>query len=85
MKLKDIYAVKELLGHKDISMTKRYAHLTEDYLRQVVNEMGINAANITESEEHGTLKPLSEADNNGHNNWLREPEVAGSSPVAPSF
>ncbi len=45
MKSKDIYAVKELLGHKDISMTKRYAHLTENYLRQVVNEVSPGSFN----------------------------------------
>ena len=37
MKSKDIYAVQRLLNHSDLSMTKRYAHLTDDYLRDVVN------------------------------------------------
>ena len=37
MRSKDIYAVQRLLNHSDLSMTKRYAHLTDDYLKDVVN------------------------------------------------
>ena len=36
---KDIYAVQKLLNHKKIETTKRYAHLTERYLRDVVNSL----------------------------------------------
>jgi hypothetical protein len=32
----DLPTVKELLGHKDISMTMRYTHLTSDPKRQAV-------------------------------------------------
>ncbi len=39
MKSKDIYAVQILLHHSDPSVTKRYAHLTEDYLREVVGNI----------------------------------------------
>jgi len=39
MKSKDIYAVQKLLNHSSLEMTKRYAHLTENYLRQVVNSI----------------------------------------------
>jgi len=39
MKSKDIYAVQKLLNHSSLQMTKRYAHLTENYLRQVVNSI----------------------------------------------
>ncbi|MDQ7082687.1 MAG: tyrosine-type recombinase/integrase [Aquificota bacterium] len=86
MQSKDIYAVKELLGHKDISMTKRYAHLTEDYLRQVVNEIADESlynANITEDRKGREAKALSDNGNSEYSNWLREPEVGGSSPLAP--
>ena len=30
-------AVQELLGHTDISMTMRYAHLSQDHLKDTVN------------------------------------------------
>ncbi|MBI5186617.1 MAG: tyrosine-type recombinase/integrase [Nitrospinae bacterium] len=30
----DIYAVKELMGHKDIRLTQRYAHLSPEKLRR---------------------------------------------------
>jgi site-specific recombinase XerD len=33
----DLYRVKELLGHKDLAMTARYAHLAPDTLRGAVN------------------------------------------------
>jgi integrase len=33
----DLYTVKELLGHKDLTMTQRYAHLAPDTLRGAVN------------------------------------------------
>ena len=39
MKSKDIYAVQKLLNHSSLETTKRYAHLTEDYLKQVVNSI----------------------------------------------
>ncbi|WP_457600605.1 tyrosine-type recombinase/integrase [Hydrogenivirga sp.] len=39
MKSKDIYAVQKLLHHSDLSMTKRYAHLTDEYLQEVVDSI----------------------------------------------
>jgi integrase len=33
----DLYRVKELLGHKDLTMTQRYSHLAPDSLRGAVN------------------------------------------------
>jgi site-specific recombinase XerD len=33
----DLYRVKELLGHKDLTMTQRYSHLVPDTLRGAVN------------------------------------------------
>jgi integrase len=35
----DLYTVKELLGHKDLTMTARYAHLAPDTLRGAVNTL----------------------------------------------
>jgi integrase len=35
----DIYTLKELLGHKTLEMTQRYAHLTNDSLQKAVNVM----------------------------------------------
>lgn len=39
MKSKDLYLVKELLHHKDLRSTQRYAHLTEDYKKQVLESL----------------------------------------------
>ena len=48
MNSKDIYAVQRLLNHKDLRMTKRYAHLTQQYLKEVVNSI-TNFASFSES------------------------------------
>ncbi|WP_457601080.1 tyrosine-type recombinase/integrase [Hydrogenivirga sp.] len=48
MKSKDIYAVQKLLNHSDLSMTKRYAHLTDEYLSDVVNNL--NFGRISSSQ-----------------------------------
>jgi len=39
MKSKDIYAVQKLLNHKRAETTRRYAHLTEEYLKKVINSI----------------------------------------------
>jgi hypothetical protein len=36
MKGVDIRTVQELLGHKDIKMTMRYAHLAPDHMKRAV-------------------------------------------------
>ncbi len=53
MKSRDIYAVQKLLNHKDIRMTKRYAHLTQEYLRDVVNSISDFASFSEEGKEKG--------------------------------
>lgn len=35
----DLHTIKELLGHKDIKMTQRYAHLSPDHKRSAVNTL----------------------------------------------
>ena len=45
---RDIYAVQKLLNHKDLRMTKRYAHLTQQYLKEVVNSI-TNFASFSET------------------------------------
>jgi len=37
MKGGSLKAVQELLGHKDIKMTMRYAHLSQEHKRKAVN------------------------------------------------
>jgi site-specific recombinase XerD len=39
MKGTDIRTVQELMGHKDISMTMRYAHLAPRHLREAVEQV----------------------------------------------
>jgi integrase len=38
----DIVTVKELLGHKDITMTMRYSHPTPEHKKQAVNKLNIS-------------------------------------------
>ena len=35
----DLYVLKDILGHKSVSMTQRYAHLSPEYKRAAVNRM----------------------------------------------
>jgi integrase len=35
----NLRAIQQLLGHKDLRMTARYAHLSADHLRQAVNSL----------------------------------------------
>ena len=55
-----IRAVQQLLGHKDITMTMRYSHLSQDHLQEAVNKLalkkvGTNLAqtNLPTSQELG--------------------------------
>jgi hypothetical protein len=50
----DLYAVKELLGHKTITMTMRYAHHYPESLRsgvEVLDRIGYSMATIDKKEE----------------------------------
>ena len=38
----DINTIRELLGHKDIRMTLRYSHLSQDYKKRAVDILGVN-------------------------------------------
>ena len=42
----DLYAIKEILGHRDIQTTERYAHLTPDFLQTAINR-GSLVATVT--------------------------------------
>jgi integrase len=42
----DLYAVKELLGHSDIKMTTRYAHLGESTLQAAVKNLDASFHNV---------------------------------------
>ncbi len=54
-----LYEIKELLGHKSIEMTERYAHLLPDVKRKAVNRLADTfKAHIekSESEKETQLK-----------------------------
>ncbi len=44
--LHDPYTVKELLGHRDIRMTTRYAHLSPETLREAVQVLDDEADHV---------------------------------------
>ena len=46
----DLVSVKEILGHRDIETTMRYAHLAPGHLLDAVNRGSLNGT-VTEEEE----------------------------------
>jgi hypothetical protein len=53
----DLATVKEILSHKDISMTMRYAHLAPDHKRKAMENLGAifsigtSVGTMTETQE----------------------------------
>lgn len=43
----DIVTVQELMGHKDITMTKRYSHPTPEHKKQAVERLNIGVMNTS--------------------------------------
>jgi site-specific recombinase XerD len=37
----NLRTIQQLLGHKDLRMTSRYAHLSDDHLQQAVKSLGL--------------------------------------------
>ncbi|MBU1913169.1 MAG: site-specific integrase [Candidatus Omnitrophica bacterium] len=48
----DINTVRELLGHKDIRMTLRYSHLSQDYKRHAMGILERQMDTICTPEQH---------------------------------
>jgi len=44
----DIVTVAELMGHKDLSMTKRYSHPTPEHKKQAIKSLNLNNLNSRE-------------------------------------
>ena len=55
----DIGSVQKLLGHKDITMTMRYSHLSNAHLRETVKrlEVGTNMGQIASAKIKGLVNP----------------------------
>jgi len=49
----DLYTVKELAGHKDITTTQRYAHLNPERLKQAVSVLDYHNFIIVDKKETG--------------------------------
>jgi len=47
----DIYTVKDLLRHKSIEMTLRYAHLTPEHKKAALNRLGGMISNLTSANQ----------------------------------
>ena len=53
-----LYTIKELMGHKTLTMTERYAHLIPDHKNQAVEDMAdiFRKAQAQTNEKVRTLK-----------------------------
>jgi integrase len=59
----DITTVKELLGHKTISMTMRYAHLSKEHKQQAVDSLEFGEkkyCSITAVEDRNEIKEVAQ-------------------------
>jgi len=69
----DLYAVKEILGHRDIKTTLRYVHLAPGYLHQAVNRIGAGMENqdgtVTKTVTDGKAEEV-ESSQPIEKNWL---------------
>jgi len=59
----DLVSVKEILGHRDIQTTLRYAHLAPEHLRDAVNRGSLSGTvtktvTMGEMVEERNLQPL---------------------------
>jgi hypothetical protein len=60
--IKKLEALKEILGHADLKMTLRYAHLAPEHLRQEIEKTAVPAAQNGFARSHGGLmEPISES------------------------
>jgi integrase len=51
----NLRAIQQLLGHKDLRMTARYAHLSADHLQQAVNSLdAVLGSSIGTLSEHAS-------------------------------
>lgn len=55
----DLRTVQELMGHKDISMTIRYSHLSPGHLREAVGRL-VNSLNSLNSQDATTDRPTTD-------------------------
>ena len=52
----DLATVKELMGHKDIQTTLRYAHLGQDHKREAISRIGKLVSYDTNSDTKSSDK-----------------------------
>ena len=52
----DLYRIKEILGHRDIATTQRYAHLTPGFLRDAVNRGSLFALSKDSQTKAGEIQ-----------------------------
>ncbi len=74
----DLVSVKELLGHKSLSMTMRYSHLSPSHKGKAVNKLDEVLKN-TQEEDAQKETPV----HNFSSQFRSSPDFASISPYAP--
>ncbi len=74
----DLVTIKELLGHKSLSMTMRYAHLAPGHKRKAVNTLDEILKNSEQEQKDADIVPKNK--NFVHNLFtISQPEQEGVS------
>lgn len=77
----DIQTLAKILGHKDLRMTQRYSHMSNEYLKESIE---LAAPHMTPSNTTKTLQSATLASLEKHKNYpgMKKPPISGGLSIA---